>query len=106
MTYEKQYYDLENEAGYAGARNLVRLNAKKKKKQNLRVAQQSRCPHAPSPGAKAISTITPQRDELWLCLGGWFAATHDDKRLQRRLQLNSSGDWCAQQVRMGWTDKR
>ena len=32
MTYEKQYYDLEHEAGYAGARNLVRLNAKKEKK--------------------------------------------------------------------------
>ena len=32
MTYEKQYYKLEHEAGYAGARNLVRLNAKKEKK--------------------------------------------------------------------------
>ena len=32
MTYEKQSYDLEHEASYAGARNLVRLNAKKEKK--------------------------------------------------------------------------
>ena len=36
MSYEKQYYDLEHEAGYAGARNLLRLNAasteEKKKK--------------------------------------------------------------------------
>ena len=32
MTYEKQYYDLEYEAGCTGARNLVRLNAKKEKK--------------------------------------------------------------------------
>ena len=30
--YEKQYYDIEHEAGYAGAGNLVRLNAKKEKK--------------------------------------------------------------------------
>ena len=26
MSYENQYYDLEHEAGYAGARNLLRLN--------------------------------------------------------------------------------
>ena len=103
--YEKQYYDLEHEAGYAGTRNLVSLNAKKEKK-NLRVAQQSRCLHTPSPDTKAISTITLHRDEHWRYLGGWFAATHDDKRLQRRIQLNLSGDWCAQQVCMGWTDKR
>ena len=32
--YEKWYYDLEHEAGYAGARNHVRLNAKKEKKKN------------------------------------------------------------------------
>ena len=29
MTYEKQYYDLSHEAGYAGARNHVRVNTKK-----------------------------------------------------------------------------
>ena len=29
MTYEKQYYDLSHEAGYVGARNLVRVNTKK-----------------------------------------------------------------------------
>ena len=31
MAYEKQYYDLSHEAGYAGARNLVRVNKKKGK---------------------------------------------------------------------------